>query len=268
MIAGDEDRLQQVVWNLLANAVKFTPSGGHVRVRAARVGPHVEITVADTGAGIHAEFLPHVFERFRQADATTTRAHGGLGLGLAIVRHLVEMHGGTVRAESEGPGQGATFTVTLPVRAVAAAGQGGASREAAVRAVSATRDALALTGMRVLVVDDEADARELLVTVLEQFGAEPRAAGSVAEALEVLEELRPDVIVSDIGMPGEDGYVLLRKVRMLEAARGSPCIPAVALTAYARGEDRRRALMAGFRMHVAKPVEPVELAEAIARAAR
>lgn len=268
VIAGDEDRLQQVVWNLLTNAVKFTPSGGRVSVRAARVGTQVEITVADSGAGIAAEFLPHVFERFRQADATTTRAHGGLGLGLAIVRHLVEMHGGTVRAESDGPGRGATFTVTLPVRAVVAAGQAGTSDEAAVRAVSATKEAQALTGMRVLVIDDEADARELLVTVLEQFGAEPRAAGSVAEAMKVLEELRPDVIVSDIGMPGEDGYVLLRKVRALETARGWPSVPAVALTAYARGADRRRALSAGFRMHVTKPVEPAELAEAIARAAR
>jgi PAS domain S-box-containing protein len=268
VIAGDEDRLQQVVWNLIANAVKFTPAGGHVSVRAARVDTHVEIVVADTGAGIPAEFLPCVFERFRQADATTTRAHGGLGLGLAIVRHLVEMHGGTVRAESEGRGCGATFTVTLPIRAVAAAGQAGASSQASVRSVAASKEAQALTGLHVLVVDDEADARELLVTVLEQFGAVPRAAGSVAEAVTVLEEFRADVLVSDIGMPGEDGYVLLRKLRAIEAERGSPGIPAVALTAYARGEDRRRALLAGFRMHVPKPVEPIELAEAIARAVR
>jgi CheY-like chemotaxis protein len=158
--------------------------------------------------------------------------------------------------------------VTLPVRAVAAAGQAGACSESAVRSVAQNKEALALTGMRVLVVDDEADARELLVTVLEQFGAQPRAAGSVAEAMKALEELRPDVLVSDIGMPGEDGYVLLRKLRMLEAQRGWPSVPAVALTAYARGEDRRRALLSGFRMHVPKPVEPIELAEAIARATR
>jgi signal transduction histidine kinase/ActR/RegA family two-component response regulator len=267
IIAGDEDRLQQVVWNLLANAVKFTPAGGRVRVRAARVDTHVEIIVSDTGAGIPQEFLPYVFDRFRQADATTTRAHGGLGLGLAIVRHLVEMHGGTVRAESPGRGAGATFTVTLPIRAVAAA-QAGACYEASVRCVAAAKEALALTGVRVLVVDDEADARELLMTVLEQFGAKPRVAGSVAEAVRALGEVWPDVIVSDIGMPGEDGYVLIRKVRALEAEKGLPSTPAVALTAYARSEDKRRTLSAGFRMHVPKPVEPMELVEAIARAVR
>jgi signal transduction histidine kinase/ActR/RegA family two-component response regulator len=267
IIAGDEDRLQQVVWNLITNAVKFTPAGGRVHIRAARIDTHVEIVVSDTGAGIPQEFLPYVFERFRQADATTTRTHGGLGLGLAIVRHLVEMHGGTVRAESAGRGCGATFTVTLPIRAVAA-GQAGANLEASVRSVAAAKESQALTGMRVLVVDDEADARELLVTVLEQFGAEPRAAGSVAEAVEVLKSFKPHVLVSDIGMPGEDGYVLIRKVREMEAAQGAPSIPAVALTAYARSEDQRRALKAGFRLHVSKPVEPLELVEAIARAAR
>jgi PAS domain S-box-containing protein len=267
-IAGDEDRLLQVVWNLISNAVKFTPSGGRVVVRAARVDTHVEIMVSDTGNGIPAEFLPYVFDRFRQADSTTTRSHGGLGLGLAIVRHLVELHGGTVRADSGGAGKGATFTVTLPVRAVIGVGPPGAIDVAAVRASPAEKESQVLTGTRVLVVDDEADARELIVTVLEQYGAEPRGAGSVVEALEVLSRFRPDVLVSDIGMPGEDGYVLIRKLRTLEDEQGIPRLPAVALTAYARGEDRRRALAAGFQVHVAKPVEPAELVEAIASIAR
>jgi CheY-like chemotaxis protein len=273
-IVGDEDRLQQVVWNLISNAVKFTPAGGRVYVRAARVDTHVELIVSDTGNGIPSEFLPYVFERFRQADSTTTRSHGGLGLGLAIVRHLVELHGGTVRAESAGVGQGATFTVALPVRAVSATGDAQAIRAALVRASPAAKGEQVLTGVRVLVVDDEADARELLVSVLEQFGAKPRAVGSVSEAfsalgeLDALEGLRPDVLVSDIGMPGEDGYVLIRRLRTLEGERGIPSLPAVALTAYARGEDRQRALAAGFQVHVAKPVEPSELVGAIARVVR
>jgi PAS domain S-box-containing protein len=258
LVLGDRERLQQVVWNLLSNAIKFTHRGGRVSINLTRVDSNVEVTVADTGQGIALEFLPYVFDRFRQADASTTRQHGGLGLGLAIVKHLVEMHGGTVWAESEGEGKGSTFVVRLPVMPV--------RRETAKVRVreeyALTRGRLecppSLAGVRVLVVDDEADTREMLSVVLGECEAEVRAVGSAAEALAVLDAWDAEVLVSDIGMPEDDGYELIRSVRARPASRGGG-VPAVALTAYARLEDRMRALSAGFQMHVAKPVEPAEL---------
>jgi CheY-like chemotaxis protein len=263
-IAGDPARLQQVVWNLLSNAIKFTPRGGRVQLRLARINSHIEIAVSDTGAGISPRFLPHVFDRFRQADQSTTREHGGLGLGLAIVRHLVELHGGTVQVESEGQEMGATFTVKLPVMTVF-------QRDGQPEEIHpAARDALALLecperfdGLKVLVVDDEADTRQLLATVLGQCGALVTTASSAEEALALLESLQPDVLVSDIGMPGTDGFELISKVRALPAKRGGR-IPAIALTAYARVEDRLRALRSGFQMHVPKPVELTELIAIVA----
>jgi PAS domain S-box-containing protein len=265
VVFGDPDRLQQVVWNLLSNAIKFTPKGGRVQVRLTRINSHVEITVSDTGAGIRPEFLPYIFDRFRQADSTITRAHGGLGLGLAIVRHIVELHGGTVRAESPGVGQGATFTVQLPIMVVHARGETDPSLPAYLApAADVSMDRLPmLNGLEVLVVDDEADTRDLLTTVLERCDAKVVAVASAAEALEALRWLKPDVLVSDIGMPDEDGYALIRKVRALPPEQGGR-IPAVALTAHARVEDRMRALSAGYQMHVAKPVEPTELVTIIA----
>jgi PAS domain S-box-containing protein len=263
LVSGDPDRLQQVVWNLLSNAVKFTPRGGRVQIRLSRVDSCVEIAVSDTGIGISADFLPYVFERFRQADSTSTRSYSGLGLGLAIVRHLVELQGGTVHATSEGEGQGATFTVKLPLMAVSLQ----SSSAAAPKAEGGTllENSLMLKGLRVLVVDDEADARELLTTVLEEYGASVTKVASVGEALEALERLSLDVLVSDIGMPGEDGYELICKVRTLSVRGGQ--IPAVALTAYARDEERTRSLAAGFQVHMSKPVEPAQLATVIANLA-
>jgi PAS domain S-box-containing protein len=259
-ITGDPTRLQQVVWNLLSNAVKFTPEGGSVQARLERVDPHIRITVSDTGKGISADFLPYVFDRFRQADSSSARRYGGLGLGLALVKYLVELHGGTIEAASAGEGRGATFKVTLPVRAVATPlGEDGAG-------TFTVKSSGELAGVRALVVDDEDDARELIETVLTQYGAEVVAANSAAEAYMLITaappEWRPDVMVTDIGMPGEDGYSLIRRVREWERARGA-YTPAVALTAYGRVEDRMRALNAGFQMHVAKPVEPAELAVVI-----
>jgi PAS domain S-box-containing protein len=263
-VAGDPARLQQVVWNLLSNAVKFTPKGGKVQVRLERINSHIEIAVSDTGAGIEPEFLPHVFERFRQADQKTTRQHGGLGLGLAIVRHLVELHGGTVEAESPGEGRGATFVLKLPVVPLYQ------KDNLAERVHPSDRDTFhayecpeRLDGLKVLVVDDEADTRELLKVGIGQCGAEVSTAGSAREALEAIAEQRPDLIISDIGMPSEDGYELIRKVRALPAASGGK-IPAIALTAYARTEDRLRALRAGYQSHIAKPVELAELVAVMA----
>ncbi len=267
-IMGDPARLQQVVWNLLTNAVKFTPRGGRVQVRLERVNSRIEIAVSDTGAGIDPEFFPHVFERFRQADQRTTRQHGGLGLGLAIVRHLMELHGGTVRADSAGEGTGATFTVTLPVAPIHR------REEAKERVAPATPDLLPahecperLDGLRVLVVDDEPDARELLSVGLGQCGAEVTAASSTREALEAVAAAKFDVLISDIGMPREDGYELIRRVRELPPGAGGKT-PAIALTAYARTEDRLRALRAGFEMHVSKPVELTELVVVISNLVR
>lgn len=260
-VTGDPSRLQQVVWNLLSNAVKFTSKGGLVRVSMERRGSHVVITVEDTGEGIAPEFLPLVFERFRQADASTTRQHAGLGLGLAIVKHLTELHGGTVAAFSAGVGKGAAFSVTLPIRATA--GQSGADHG---HAAAGTNEP-SLAGIRALVVDDEPDARELIKRVLQQAGVEVRTAGSAAEAFELIRLEVPDLIVSDIGMPGEDGYSLVRRVRHLPECEGGT-VPAVALTAFAQAEDRRRALLSGFQMHISKPVEPSELIAVIASITR
>jgi PAS domain S-box-containing protein len=267
-ISGDPDRLQQVVWNLLSNAIKFTPEGGRVEVRLERAGSRVEITVADTGRGIAPEFLPHVFDRFRQADQTTTRTHGGLGLGLAIVRQLVELHGGSVHVESEGEGRGTSFNVSLPLLALRRESPNDAPRthEASARGYGELRCPPELAGLRVLVVDDEPDTRELLAAVLTSCGAQVTLAASAADAFEHVERTRPDVLVTDIGMPEEDGYSLLTRIRELPPERGGE-IPAAALTAYARAEDRVRALRSGFQMHVPKPVEPAELITVVANLA-
>jgi len=265
-VSGDPDRLQQVAWNLVSNAIKFTPKGGSVIVSLARVESHVEITVSDTGNGIGAEFLPHVFDRFRQADSTSTRAYGGLGLGLAIVRQLVELHGGTVRVESAGEGQGATFTVSLPLAAVRGA-TNDTERVAAELITSPDFEcAPQIAGVRVLIVDDEADTRELLKFILEGCGACVRTANSAAAALEAMTEETFDVLITDIGMPDEDGYSLITKVRALDKERGGR-IPAAALTAYAREEDRIRVLRSGFQIHVPKPISPGELVAIVANLA-
>ncbi len=261
---GDANRLQQVFWNLLSNAVKFTPKGGRVEIKLQMVDSRVQVEISDTGQGIEPEFLPYVFERFRQADSTTTRSYGGLGLGLAIVRHLVELHGGSVRAESLGVGQGATFIVSLPLKAVRLDTRKlEQNQEAVIEEVPEINNGRSLDGLRVLVVDDEPDARELLTTVLEEYGAQVIAVASAAEALEAIKQLQPDVLVSDIGMPQEDGYTLIRKVRALTVHQGGQ-IPAVALTAYARAEDRAQALLAGFQQHISKPVDPAQLALVVA----
>ena len=259
-VSGDNDRLQQVVGNLLANAIKFTPKGGRVKVRLSRLESEVEIVVEDSGVGIAPEYLPRLFERFRHPDASTTRPHGGIGLGLAIVRHLVELHGGHVEAASGGRGQGATFRVRIPLLGMRGSVLGSRpglvhARPAAGRAEGALPS---LDGVRVLVVDDERDAREVIVAILEQRGARTFEASSVEEALAMLDEERPDVLVSDIGLPEEDGYSLMRRIRALPRERGGG-IPAAALTAYARTEDRMQALLAGFQVHVPKPVQPSEL---------
>jgi PAS domain S-box-containing protein len=264
VVIADANRLQQVIWNLLANAVKFTPQRGRVDVQVERIDNGVQIRVSDTGEGISPQFLPYVFDRFRQADSSNTRSHGGLGLGLAIVRYLVELHGGTVSAESSGLGQGATFIVNLPMRAVDVD-------------VTCEREQLSLTceekiaqniipslkGLRVLTVDDEADARELIATILSEYGAEIMAVASAHETLDTLPHFQPHVLISDIGMPQEDGYTLIRKVRSLPQKQWRN-IPAVALTAHASPEDRVEALLAGFQLHVPKPVSPIELAVVVA----
>jgi PAS domain S-box-containing protein len=255
-VAGDPTRLQQVVWNLLSNAIKFTPKGGKVDVMLERVNSHLELTVNDSGIGIKPEFLPAVFERFRQADSSTTRSFGGLGLGLSIVKHLVELHGGLVRAKSAGEGEGATFIVTLPLAPVR-------SEEARQHPTTPKRAhldfaAVNLSGVTVLVVDDEKDARELIHRVLSQCHAEVILAASAREGLEIIVLIKPDVLVSDIGMPETDGYQFLRAVRRLPAEEGGRT-PAIALTAFARSEDRTRAMMAGYQVHIAKPIEAQEL---------
>jgi PAS domain S-box-containing protein len=270
VVAGDPARLQQVFWNLLSNSVKHSQRGGRVQVLLDRVNSHVEVNVIDDGEGISPEFLPHVFDRFRQADSTTTRRHGGLGLGLSIVKQLVELHGGTVRAASAGVGQGATFTVMLPLTPVQLESEPTGERRHPRADVdpNAVSDAcVKLAGVRVLVVDDEPDARSLLERLLADCEAVVTTAASAAEALDVVRREKPDVVVSDIGMPGEDGYALIRKVRALGPGEGGDVL-AVALTAYARTEDRTRAMLAGFQTHVAKPVEPAELVAAVASLAR
>ena len=297
LVWGDSDRLQQVVLNLLSNAIKFTPVGGRVEVRLSVEGSRLKaqgerlvsesllpadnsssylipqasypglfacIQVIDTGKGISADFMPYVFDRFRQADSKSTRSQKGLGLGLAIAQHIVEMHGGTISAQSQGVGQGSTFTVKIPLVEKAEEGEGYESAGGEISLAPKHSDtAPSLKGLQVLVVDDEVDTREWIVTILKQSGAEAKAVGSVGEALEALENFKPDVLVSDIGMPGEDGYTLIRKIRQLEPETGGR-IPAVALTGYARVEDYRAALAAGFQLHVAKPIRAAELIAVIA----
>ena len=267
-IPGDPVRLQQVVWNLLSNAIKFTPRGGRVQIRSERVNSHLEIVVSDTGQGIESEFLPHVFDRFRQADQKTSRQHGGMGLGLAIVRHLVEMHGGTVRANSDGEGKGATFTVMLPIAPLYQVDASGGRVHPGARDLLPPPDSVdRLDGLRILAVDDEPDTRELLRQGLEFLGATVKVVGSAAEAIDSLRGSVPDILISDIGMPGTDGYDLIRQVRALPPDRGGK-VPAIALTAYTRVEDRLQALRAGYDMHVPKPVELAELVAVAASVSR
>ena len=264
VITGDPDRLQQVVWNLLSNAIKFTPKRGRVEVHLDRADPHVRVTITDTGKGISPEYLPFIFDRFLQADKSSTRRSTGLGLGLSLVRHLVELHGGSVYAKSPGEGLGASFIINLPLRAVLPQASAG---EPPVFGGAGVLGAPSLEGLWVLVVDDEADARELIATLLHQCGAKVTPVGSAGEALNVVmageSGRRPDVVVSDVSMPEVDGYELMRRVRELAPDRGGR-IPAVALTAYGRSIDRIRALSAGFQMHMPKPVEPAELATVVA----
>jgi PAS domain S-box-containing protein len=265
MVMGDRERLQQVVWNLVSNAVKFTPAGGEVNVRLNRINSHLEIAVSDTGAGVHPDFLPHVFDRFRQADGSTTRAHGGLGLGLAIVRHLVELHGGVAVADSAGVGKGATFTVRFPLM-LPVEPPVHVDVDKNRRLAVAEQPCVVLDGLRVLIVDDEEDARELVSVMLTKSGAAMKCASSSTEAMEIIESWRPDVLIADIGMPVEDGYGLIKRVRALPRDSGGQT-PALALTAYARTEDRVRALSAGYQVHLSKPVDRVELAAVVARLA-
>jgi PAS domain S-box-containing protein len=266
-ISGDPDRLQQIIWNLLSNAIKFTPEGGRVEVRLERINSHVEITISDTGQGIAPEFLLHVFDRFRQSDSSSTRSHGGLGLGLAIVRQLVEMHGGTVEAESPGRGEGTTLKVILPL--MSAHHEPGDIKMTLPRIGSdpLTDRQPSLDDLRVLVVDDDPDARELVAAVLTGRGAEVVAVGSADEALEEMGRQRFDVLVSDIGMPLMDGYALIEKIRQLPKERGGR-IPAAALTAYVGVEDQMRVLSAGYQMRIPKPVEPAELTTVVASLAK
>jgi PAS domain S-box-containing protein len=266
-VSGDPDRLQQMAWNLISNAIKFTPKGGRVLVSLNRVESHVEVTVSDTGKGIATEFLPHVFDRFRQADGTTTRTFGGLGLGLSIVRQLVELHGGTVRADSKGEGLGSTFTVSLPLMAVRSAVSHTESAQQPEFKQPELDCPPELNGLRVLVVDDEAETCELLQFILEGCGAQVKTASSAAAALAAVAEEVFDVLISDIGMPDEDGYSLIAKVRALGKERGGKVPAAAALTAYAGEEDRIRVLRSGFQIHVPKPISPSELIAVVANLA-
>jgi CheY-like chemotaxis protein len=262
-VMGDADRLQQVIWNLLANGVKFTPKGGRVELRLCKRGSFVEITVEDTGQGITADFLPFLFERFRQAEGGTTRMHGGLGLGLSIVRHILELHGGRIEAHSEGNGQGTTFIAHVPVSPLRPEVMAAALPQTPLPAREAPANrSTGLRGLRMVIVDDEPDARELLASFFEHCEARVMTAESAPAALTLVRETHPDVLVSDIGMPGEDGYSLIRKVRALPPDKGGKT-RALALTAYARVEDRARALEAGYDMHLAKPIEPSELLSVI-----
>jgi CheY-like chemotaxis protein len=273
-LPADPDRLQQVFWNLLSNAAKFTPAGGRIDVFLERAGDSaIRLGVRDSGAGIDPKFLPYVFDRFRQADSSSTRSHGGLGIGLTIVRHIVELHGGTVAADSAGEGRGSTFTVTLPLSgasANASPARTPATASAAAPASAAPRGAIAdavdLAGTRVLLIDDEPDAREVISAILTRCNAVVTTAGSAREALNTVRGTTFDVIISDIAMPDEDGYWFVRQLRALPPEEGGST-PAAALTAYAREEDRQRALSAGFQSHLAKPVDPCDLANAIAQLA-
>jgi signal transduction histidine kinase/ActR/RegA family two-component response regulator len=269
-VSGDSSRLQQVVWNLLSNAIKFTPAGGRVQVRLERAAEYAQIKVSDTGEGIHQDFLPFIFDRFRQGDGTSTRKHGGLGLGLAIVRHLVELHGGTVEAASPGEGSGTTFTIKLPLTAVHESAAGQRRQTESLRSEGEANARLkplpSLAGVQVLLVDEDPDTLIMLTIMLTECKAKVHGVATAAEALEVLKWHKPDVLVSDLALPGEDGYSLISKVRAMESEKGKRT-PAVALTAYVRIEDRARALSAGFNMFVPKPVEPGELITAIANLA-
>jgi signal transduction histidine kinase/ActR/RegA family two-component response regulator len=262
VIHGDSDRLEQVVWNLVANAVKFTPKNGRVEVRLRRVESDIELVVLDNGEGIAPSFVPHVFGSFLQSDSSASRPHGGLGLGLSIVKHIVELHGGSVAAESQGVGRGATFRVRLPVGPLISTTVG-VSRVPATQADADPPPSVRAPGVKVLLVDDDPDALELVAYLLEGSGMEVRFARSAADALKELETYTPHVIVSDVGMPGEDGYSLIRRIRTLPTAEKKN-IPAIALTAFARNEDRARALVEGFNMHMSKPVEPADLITAVA----
>jgi signal transduction histidine kinase/ActR/RegA family two-component response regulator len=262
-VSGDFGRLQQVVWNLLCNAIKFSTEDGRIDVTVARTANQIEIIVSDAGEGIRPDFLPHVFDRFRQADSSTTRRHSGLGLGLSIAHQIVEQHNGTIRAESDGPGRGAIFTVCVPIVGPAAPEE----RRTAVQRSLADQRLQRLDRLDILVVEDNADVRELMATILEDVGAHVMTSGSVTEALNTLETRPPDVLISDIGLPDEDGFALIREVRHRESERGG-FLPALALTGFTRAEDRVRALAAGFQGFLAKPVEPAELTAAIAALAR
>jgi CheY-like chemotaxis protein len=278
VVLGDFDRMQQVMWNLFLNAVKFTPPGGFVRVSVSRVANQAEVRVSDTGCGISSDFLPHVFDRFRQAEGSTARLQPGLGLGLTLVRELVELHGGTVVAQSAGKDQGSTFTILVPIPAVllfppdaeAPASSIPPEPEPAPSSMPPEPPSAPLRhileGTRVLVVDDEPDARDALVGLLEHYGAEVRAAASVSEAMAALKLSLPDVLVSDLGMPGEDGYDLIRRVRQLPAAGGAE-LPSLAVSAYATEEHRQRVLTTGFQRHLEKPVAAAELVVEVARLA-
>ncbi|HEX8833255.1 MAG TPA: ATP-binding protein, partial [Abditibacteriaceae bacterium] len=265
-VLADPDRLQQIIWNLVSNAIKFTPRGGRVLVQLARAEASIEITVSDNGRGITPDFLPHVFDRFRQADSTSTRSFGGLGLGLSIVHQLVELHGGTVRARSEGTGRGSTFTVSLP--AIAPRRAGADDNLTPLLDFKAPQFSCPpeLKGLRVLVVDDEPDTCALLRVILEGCGAQVHTSGSVADALEALAEQSFDVLISDIGLPDEDGYSLLAKARVLTGERGAK-LPAAALTAYVSEKDRIRAFQAGFQIHVPKPFSASEVVAVVANLA-
>jgi hypothetical protein len=267
LLVADPERLQQVVWNLVSNAVKFTNAGGSIQVVVERESSQLRLTVVDTGRGIDADFLPYVFDRFKQADGSTTRRVGGLGLGLAIVRHIVELHGGQVEVTSAGPGEGASFTVRLPVRAIAPRDDDDPEDAAVPSKSTRPPSSASLAGLRVLIVDDEPDARELLTTLLESADACVESASSAAEAFDVVRRVGADVLVSDIGMPGEDGYTLIQRIRALDPALGGG-IPSIALTAYARAEDRTKALAFGFTTHISKPVKPEDLISAVANLAR
>jgi len=265
-VSGDPDRLQQVVWNLLSNAVKFTPRGGRVQLRLQRVNSHVEVTVSDTGIGIREDFLPHLFERFRQADSTTTRTHGGLGLGLAIARRIVELHGGRIEAFSPGEGKGSTFRVKLPIMIVHTEAETDRREHPRIETRRAPGEFPTLPDICVLVVDDDPDALGLVREILESAGARVRTATSARDAIASIEQDVPDVLVSDLGMPGMDGYEMIQRSRRVEGPAKD--LPAAALTAYARSEDRAKALRLGFEMHLAKPIDPSELIAAVASLAR
>jgi CheY-like chemotaxis protein/anti-sigma regulatory factor (Ser/Thr protein kinase) len=266
LINGDAGRLRQVAWNLLSNAIKFTPRGGAIRISLTRTIDQIELKVRDSGQGIRADFMPYIFDRFRQADASTTRRHGGLGLGLSIVKNLIDLHGGTVRAESDGEGAGSTFILTLPTSLELDRVDQGSSKLGGPAAAIKAFESFGLSGVRVLVVDDEPDACAMVRRLLEECHAHVATAGSADEALRQFDSIAPDVLVCDIGMPGKDGYELIRQIRGRSNESGGS-VPAAALTAFAREEDRHRALSAGYQAHLAKPVDAARLLTAIARLA-